>query len=352
MPDVLHKTLIVRLSSVGDVVLSLPLVRALRGRFPGCQIDYCVKSAYADLVRHNPHLSRVIEFPDNGTIADLLRMRSAIAAARYDLIIDIHDSIRSRFLCAGAGIVTRINKRKFARSLLVKFKKDVYHRFGGAPGVVERYFETVRAYGVDDDRKGLELHVPAEARSSVDTLLAEEHVIKGSPCIGICPSSRHGTKMWPGDRFAAAGGALAEEFSATVLLFGAHEERDRCELISRLIERRYPGTQVVNLAGWSSLLETAAAIDRCMVVLTNDTGLMHIAAARGTRVVAIFGPTVSQFGFFPPRSTSTVIEQNDLACRPCSHTGLPRCPKGHFRCMNDTTVERVVSAARPYLEGA
>lgn len=352
MQDVLHKTLIIRLSSVGDVVLSLPLVRALRGRYPGCQIDYCVKSAYADLVRDNPHLSRVIEFPDHGTMADLFRVRSAIASARYDLIIDIHDSLRSRFLCAGAGNVTRINKRKIARTLLVKFKSDAYQRFGGAPGVVERYFETVRAHGVTDDGKGLELHVPAGARSSVDALLAEEHVIKGAPCIGLCPSSRHGTKMWPGERFAAAGGELAERFNATVLLFGAPEERDRCELISHLIERQYPGTQIVNLAGWTSLLETAAAIDRCGVVLTNDSGLMHIAAARGVRVVAIFGPTVRQFGFFPPANTSTVIEHDDLPCRPCSHTGLPRCPKGHFRCMNDTSVEQVVSAARPYLEGA
>jgi lipopolysaccharide heptosyltransferase II len=352
MRDVLHKTLIIRLSSVGDVVLSLPLVRALRGHYPGCQIDYCVKAAYADLVKDNPHLSRVIEFPDNGTVTDLLRMRSAIAATRYDLIIDIHDSIRSRFLCVGSGDVTRINKRKIARTLLVKFKSDAYQRFGGAPGVVERYFETVRDLGVADDGKGLELYVPAEARSSVDALLAEERVIKGSLCIGLCPSSRHYTKMWPGDRFAAAGGQLAEQFNATVLLFGALEDRDRCELISHLIERQYPGTQVVNLAGWASLLETAAAIDRCKVVLTNDTGLMHIAAARRARVVAIFGPTVRQFGFYPPAETSTVIEQNDLPCRPCSHIGLPRCPKGHFRCMNDTSIERVVSAARPYLEGA
>lgn len=352
MRDVLHKTLIIRLSSVGDVVLSLPLVRALRGRFPGCQIDYCVKAAYSDLVRDNPHLSRVIEFPDNGTMADLFRMRSAIAATRYDLIIDIHDSIRSRFLCAGSGDVARINKRKLARTLLVKFKSDAYQRFGGAPGVVERYFETVRDLDVTDDGKGLELSVPAEARSSVDALLAEEHVIKGAPCIGIAPSSRHGTKMWPSERFAAAGGQLAEKYNATVLLFGAPDEHDRCELISRLIDRQYPGTQVVNLAGWASLLETAAAIDRCKVVLTNDSGLMHIAAARKVRVVAIFGPTVRQFGFYPPPETSTVIEHNELDCRPCSHTGLPRCPKGHFRCMNDTSVETVVSAAQPYLEGA
>ena len=352
MQDVLHTTLIIRLSSVGDVVLSSPLVRALRGRFPGCKIDYLVKSRYADLVTVNPHISRVIEFPDSGTIADLVRMRRTIASAGYDLIIDIHDSIRSRFLCAGARNVTRINKRKVPRTLLVKFKMDAYARFGGAPGVVERYFETVREYGVVDDGLGLEIHVPAEARSTVDALLAEEHVIKGALCIGVCPSARHFTKMWPGERFAAAAGELADSTNATVLLFGAEDERNRCELIAHLIERQFPGTQVVNLAGWTSLLETAAAIDRCRVVLTNDTGLMHIAAARGVRVVAIFGPTVRQFGFFPPERTSTVIQVEGLSCRPCSHVGLPRCPKGHFRCMHDISVETVMAAARTHLEGA
>jgi heptosyltransferase-2 len=352
MPDVLHKTLIIRLSSVGDVVLSLPLVRALRGRYPGCQIDYCVKAEYTDLVRDNPHVSNVIEFPDRGGMSDLLRVRRMITRARYDLVVDIHDSIRSRFLSMGAKNVTRIDKRKVARTILVKFKKDVYQRYGGAPGVVERYFETVRAYDVTDDGQGLELHVPPEARSSIDALLADEHVIKGAPCLGVCPSSRHATKMWPGERYAEAAAELADKFNATVLLFGGLQDRDRCELISRLIDRQKPGTQVVNLAGWTSLLETAAAMDRCKVILTNDTGLMHMAAARRINVVALFGPTVRQFGFFPPEKSSTVLERTDLSCRPCSHIGLPRCPKGHFRCMNDTTVDSVVAAARPSLEGA
>ncbi|MEW6510803.1 MAG: lipopolysaccharide heptosyltransferase II [Bacteroidota bacterium] len=352
MEDVLHKTLIIRLSSVGDVVLSSPLVRALRGRFPSCQIDYCVKSAYADLVRHSPHLSHVIEFPDHGGLADLLRLRSRIASAGYDLIIDIHDSIRSRLLCAGSRRVVRVNKRKFARMLLVRFKVDVYDRFGGAPGVAERYLETVRPFGVLNDRKGLDLFIPGEARASVDSLLAEEHLLKGTPCIGICPSAKHGNKMWPAERFAAAAGALASQLGAAILLFGGETDRARCDHIALLIQREFTGPQVINLAGWSSLIETAAALERCRVVLTNDTGLMHIAAARGVKLVAMFGPTVRRFGFFPPEATSRVVEQQNLSCRPCTHIGLPRCPKRHFRCMKDTSVETVVAAAAGLLEGA
>ena len=160
MQGVLHKTLIIRLSSVGDVVLSSPLVRALHGRYPDCQIDFLVKAEYADLVRFNPHVAHVIQFPGGGTLRDLVRLRRTVISSRYDLIIDIHDSIRSRYLSAGAVKVTRVNKRKFARTLLVNFKLDVYDRWGGAPDVAARYLETVTPWGIQDDGGGPEIFSP------------------------------------------------------------------------------------------------------------------------------------------------------------------------------------------------
>jgi heptosyltransferase-2 len=345
MPDAIHKTLIIRLSSVGDVVLASPLVRSLRGRYPDCRIDFLVKSAYADLVRHNPHLSRVLEFPDHGTIADLVRFRRAIASARYDLIIDIHDSIRSRFLSMGAPRVARIRKRKIARALLVRLKLDVYDRFGGSPGIVERYFETVRTFRITDDGKGTELFVPDLVHAYVDAMLAGEGVAAGTACIGICPSARHGNKVWPEDRFAAVAVRLAGPSRAAVLLFGSTAEHARCSSIAQAITESDGGIRAVNLAGRATLLESAAAMDRCSLVVTNDTGLMHIAASRGRQLVAIFGPTVRQFGFFPPPETSTVVERSDLECRPCTHIGLPQCPRKHFRCMLDIQVDAVAAAA-------
>jgi heptosyltransferase-2 len=345
MQDVLHKTLVIRLSSVGDVVLSSPLVRSLRGRFPVCQIDFLVKSAYAELVRHNPHVARVIEFPENGTPADLYRLRREIASSGYDLIIDIHDSLRSRFLCLGATPVVRINKRKFARALLVRCKMDRYERFGGAPGVVDRYIEPVRPFGVINDGKGPEVFIPPATSKTVESLLAGEGVFPEDACIGVSPSARHENKIWPADRFAAAAGEIAARRGAAALLFGSADERDRCEVIATMVRVKHPGVSVVNLAGWLSLLETAAAMDRCGVMITNDTGLMHLACARQVQVVAIFGPTVRQFGFFPDAARATVLEVQGLPCRPCTHIGLPRCPEGHFRCMRDIPVDRVVAAA-------
>jgi heptosyltransferase-2 len=349
MQGVLHKTLIIRLSSVGDVVLSSPLVRALHGRYPDCQIDFLVKAEYADLVRFNPHVARVIQFPDGGTLGDLVRLRRTVISSRYDLIIDIHDSIRSRYLSAGAGKVTRINKRKIARALLVNFKLDVYDYFGGAPDVTARYLEAVHPWGVEDDRGGPELFFPPDLRVAVERILSAERLAPGTMCIGVCPCARHGNKMWPGEGFAESAGRLAQQHGLPVILFGGADEREMCTAIEAMINSAHPRVSVLNLAGRLSLLETGCTMDRCAVVLANDTGLMHIAAARGVPVVAVFGPTVRKFGFFPRGERATVVEHPGLSCRPCTHIGLPRCPLGHFRCMKEITPGTVAECAERFL---
>ncbi len=349
MQGVLHKTLIIRLSSVGDVVLSSPLVRALHGRFPDCQIDFLVKAEYADLVRFHPHVAHVIQFPGGGTLGDLARLRRTVRSSGYDLVIDIHDSLRSRYLSAGTGRVTRVNKRKIARTFLVNFKIDLYDMFGGSPDVAARYVETLLPWGVTDDGGGPELFFPAPVRDAVEKLLRAERLAPGASCIGVCPCARHGNKMWPAQRYAEAAGSLAARRGLSLLLFGGADEREMCATIEASVNGERPHVSVLNLAGRLSLLETACAMDRCAVVLANDTGLMHIAEARGVPVVAVFGPTVGQFGFFPRGDRAAVVEHPGLSCRPCTHIGLPGCPLGHFRCMNEITVDAVTGAAERLL---
>jgi heptosyltransferase-2 len=345
MQGTLSTTLILRLSSIGDVVLSTPLVRAMRRRFPGAAIDYLVKAEYAPLIRSNPHLTRVIPFPGGG-IGGLLRLRRTIRAARYDLIVDIHDSLRTRILTLGLRNVVRYRKRRFARFVLIRFKMDLYARSGGAPGVAERYLEPVAPMGVTGDAEGLEVPFPPSAAERASEILREGGIPGDRGVLGVCPSSRHFTKMWPADRFARASADLARERGWPVLLFGSTGERERGAEIARAIGTMAPGTAVLNLAGALSLEETAAMMDRCALVLCNDTGLMHIAAARRRPVVAVFGSTTRQLGFFPYRTASVVVENEGLPCRPCTAIGRASCPRGHFRCMADIPAERVVAAAR------
>lgn len=353
MADTPHRTLIIRFSSVGDILLSSLLVRVFHKRFPDCNIDYLVKSEYADLVNHNPHLSRVIAFPAEGGFRELHQVRRTIHGAGYDLIIDIHDSLRSRYLCAGHSGVVRINKRKLARFLLVAMKWDVYEWFGGTPNVAERYLETVKRFNIDNDGNGLEVFFPPSAAEKAATLLHDAGVGNGTTIIGVCPSAKHHNKMWVKEGFARTASILAVEHHASVLLFGSgNNEEARCQEVRSIIEKESPGVVVLNLANRLSLSETAAMMDHCSIIIANDTGLMHLAAARKRREVAIFGPTVREFGFHPYGTTSTVIENMSLLCRPCTHIGLAECPEGHFKCMKDIHPSQVIAAARVLLKSS
>lgn len=345
MQDTINKTLIIRLSSVGDIVLSSLLVRTLRNRFPSAQIDYLVKSEYADLVRYSPYINSTIAFPAGGKFSDLRALRQRILREGYDLLIDLHDSLRSRYLCRGSAPSVRINKRKIARALLVKGKINVYHSMGGSPAVPLRYLETLRRFGVEDDGGGLEIHLSQMAIDSASHI-RHQHLpgLKGS-LIGVCPAAKHFTKMWPADRFAESVASLITQRGGGAVLFGAQNERGRCEEIATLIRQLVPGAMVANVAGVLDLLQTAATMDHCDIVFTNDSGLMHIASARKRKVVAIFGSTVKELGFFPFRTESIVVEHPDLSCRPCTHVGRPVCPLGHFRCMTEIPAHRVTESA-------
>jgi len=350
MNRILTTTLIIRFSSVGDIILTSPLIRTLRARFPQSRIDFLVKEEYADLVRHNPHLSQTLMFPAGGTSADLRRFRKTIQATRYDLILDMHDSIRSRVLCCGPTPVLRYRKRRLARFALIHGKMDLYDWSGGAPPVASRYLEPVRPFGVEDDGRGIEIFIPDEAHGVAERMLDSAGVPHASRLLGLCPSARHATKMWLPERFASAAATLARTTTLPVVLFGSAGERERCASIAAQIRTLAPDIQVCNCAGAFSLLETAAAMDRCAVVVTNDTGLMHLASARKRPVVALFGPTVRQFGFFPEGTESRVVEHPALSCRPCTAIGRSTCPRGHFRCMKDIHETNVVAAVHELLD--
>jgi heptosyltransferase-2 len=129
------------------------------------------------------------------------------------------------------------------------------------------------------------------------------------------------------------------------LVFGGKSERAYCETIVKSINDGLGKTFACNLAGSLAILETAAAFDACSLIVSNDTGLMHVACARGRKIVALFGSSVEEFGFFPFRAESAVLQTDGLRCRPCSHIGLNSCPKSHFRCMKEISVDRVLTAA-------
>ncbi len=339
------KILIIRFSSIGDIVLTWPVVRFLREQFPGAQIDFLTKKRYAELLRWNEGLTNVILF-NEGEAGELTAVKKRIRGTRYDLIVDLHNSLRSRYLrlFSGARKVRVFRKEAVKRFLLVAFKRNLFNR---VRSVAERYADTVRMYG--DPDATVEMSVPQEVVHTVTGLVRSGTFSASDRLVGFAPSATHFTKRWPMERFVRLGVALAAEERVKIALFGSAEEADYCADLAHLINSGAASHCAESFAGKLSLVESAAGAGLCALFISNDTGLMHMAAARGVPLVAVFGSSVKEFGFTPQGERSVVMETRGLECRPCSHIGRSECPEKHFRCMNDITVDSVLAEARRLL---
>ena len=324
--------LIIRFSSAGDIVLTSPFLRAVRRRYPDAHVDFAVKREFASLVEHSPYVDRVVALEPDAGIRTLMRLKSDLIAecrGEYDIVVDLHDSLRSRHLRFGLGrTLAVVRKPTLAKWLLVHRKID---RLRPIVPIPLRYLEAGRELGLEDDGRGLELHLGG-AMSPVAA-------ISERPTVAIAPGARHFTKQWPIEHYNTLARTMHTERGARIVLLGAESDRASCAAIAAGIP------DAINLAGRTALLESAAAIDACDVVVTNDSAMAHIAAARQRPVVAIFGSTVRQFGFAPFRVESRIIENEGLYCRPCTSIGRDACPEGHFRCMREIAPDRVSLAA-------
>lgn len=326
------RILVIRLSSLGDVVLTLPALSALKSAWPQAHITFLVKKSFAPVLVGHPHVDEVAEFESLGVWGWAREIRRR----RFDLVVDLHGTFRSRLwsLVSSAGRRVRYDKRAWERRLLVWFKKPS-DRLND--GVVERYVESLAPLGVAATDMVPRLPVPPRDRLADDL----ERRLGPGPFIGVAPGALHATKRWFPDRFAQAADRLSRELNLPVVLLGSKSDRGAVEWVLRTLE-----SPAVSVAGQTSVRDLMIVLSKCRVVLTNDSGALHVSAALGVPTVAIFGPTVKPFGFFPKGHWTTVVESEGLDCRPCSLHGAKTCPKGHFRCMNDVSVDRVVNAAR------
>jgi heptosyltransferase-2 len=227
--------------------------------------------------------------------------------------------------------------------MLIRLKKNFYR---SAVSVADRYIEPVQKYGIENDGKGLELYISAEIRAQATAKMTKLGIHQSGMIIGFCPSAKHATKCWPQERFKELGIRLSKDYNAKILLFGGSQDKEKCSSIAHAINSSGKEGSATDLSGELSLLESAIAMEACTLIVTNDSGLMHIATAMKKKVVAVFGPTVREFGFFPVGNEQIVLERKDLYCRPCSHIGGKTCPEGHFRCMKEISIEEVAEAVQ------
>jgi lipopolysaccharide heptosyltransferase II len=306
-------------------------LRALHRRHPEAELYFVTKRAQAPLVVENPHLTNVFALGPDEPLADFAQRLRALGATHG---LDLHGSLRStalRWLVPARW--SGYSKRKLARTALIATKINLYGKHVPVP---ERYFEAANAAGLDVEPDGgpPEFFLAPAARAHMTHWLAEIGLDR-KPFAALAPGAAHATKRWPITHWRALAGRL-QQLGYGIVVVGGPQDRDAGEQL---------GTGVVNAAGEFSLQETGACLARARVAVSGDTGVMHMATGVGTRVVALFGPTVEPFGFYPYTKRAVVLEQ-DLACRPCSAMGTERCPLGHHRCLDDVLPDRVAAAVQ------
>ncbi|HEX2867708.1 MAG TPA: glycosyltransferase family 9 protein [Ignavibacteriales bacterium] len=318
--------LIIRLSSLGDILLATPLLRSLKNLYPERKIDFLLRSEYADVLKFNPYLNDLLFYKkdDNSVLFEKLKSKN------YDMVVDLQNNLRSRKIVKITGApVYRFRKRSFDKFLLVKFKINRLH---DAPQIPVRYASSIPGFSLDQE--GLDLFLPENEAAGIK---AEDNYI------AFCPGSRHFTKMWPPEYFASLGKMIKNE-GFNVILLGGKSDRDIC----RRLSMEMPGS--IDMSNNDNLFQTASLMKQCRLTVCNDSGLMHTACASGTPVLAIFGSTVKEFGFTPYKNKNLILENNSLSCRPCSHIGREKCPMGHFKCMMEITPEIVLDNVKRILD--
>lgn len=316
----IKKILVIRLSSFGDIILSFPLLKKLREKFPETELHFLTKENYKEVIDLNPEVDKILTLKD-----PMSDFRNEIKEEKYDLILDIHKNFRSIFLSAFNGKkVKRYSKDNLKKFLLVKFKIDLLKN---EVPVYKKYLNTISEYISND-----------EYNFSISELTFEkEKIIKGEYIV-IAPSSRHFTKTYPKDKFVNFVNEFHKSNKIQFVLVGDNSDRDKsiCSYIAGKSEN------VTDLCGKISIDQLAGVLYNADKIITNDSAILHFSEALGKNVSAIFGSTVKQFGFFPQLNGSKVYEINGLKCRPCTHIGRDKCPEGHFRCMEE--IQLVVSS--------
>lgn len=322
---------VLRLSSLGDVILTLPVVEALKAAFPEARLTYWVKEEYADVLRHDPGVAHVRALEREARkLEDLLSMSSELEDS--DLIVDLHGSLRTRLL-------TFRQKAPVLRAPSYRLLRErwVRARWTGprpVPHAIRRYAEALRPIGVAVNGE------PRVRASEADERWAEEWLASwtaGAMPIAMCPGAKHFTKRWPEAHWLALHERLMARGRPLVYLSLESERRELSALAARV--------EAEPRARWcvEPLGRMAGLLARCERAVTSDSGLMHLAAARGCRVTAMFGSTVPELGFAPAGEGHAVLCRHE-SCQPCTLHGREACPQKHFRCMVELKPEVVEEA--------
>ena len=315
------KILVIRFSSIGDIILTTPVIRCLKEQLKGSEIHYLTKKNFQSVLFANPYIDKLhlLEGKLSATI-------SAIKAENFDVVIDLHHNLRTLIIKTRLGIrSSSFDKLNWQKWLLVNFKINRLPQVH----IVDRYMQTVKFLGVHNDSKGLDYFLNGD--HDLSTLLPVTH----QKYTGVVIGAQHATKRLPQHQLIK----LCRDLKQPVVLLGGPEDALRADEICELA-----GPNVFNGCGKFSLDQSAYLVKMAQQIISHDTGLMHIAAAFNKPVISVWGNTVPEFGMYPYKTQeSIIVEVKNLNCRPCSKIGYQKCPLGHFKCMNDIDIPFIIA---------
>lgn len=329
------KILLVRFSSIGDIVLTSPVSRNVKTQISGVKIHYLTRKKFKSLLEFDPHLDKIHVFDDN-----LSSVVEELKKEKFDLILDLHNNIRSRIVSLALNRPTvHFSKENIRKWLYVRFRKDYLPN----THIVDRYLKTAEVLGVINDNLGLGFY-PCECESVTETDLPEP--FRNKKFIIFSIGGTHATKRMPYRKWLE----ILSWIPAPVIIIGGKEDRDTGDQIAGE-NPGFPGRHIWNACGEFSIGGSSYLIRMSSLVITHDTGMMHIAAAFKKPTVAIWGNTTPRLGMYPYQTEFINLEVHDLPCRPCSKIGFSACPKVHFQCMQnqDTKSTELVSFIRRFL---
>jgi ADP-heptose:LPS heptosyltransferase len=321
------KFLVIRFSSIGDIVLTSPVVRCLKKQVDHSEVHFLTKPAFAEQLKANPHISKIHTLSDTpGETIEMLKKEE------YDYVIDLQHNLRSLHIKRSLKrMFFTVNKLNFKKWLLVNF------RINRLPDlhIVDRYLKTVELFDVKNDGQGLDYFIPEKEVVPLSNL--PETFRTGYIAIGI--GAKHNTKKLPPERWRE----IVVQLQLPVMILGGPEDEE----VGEQLKESMPDRDIFNGCGRWTINQSASVIQQALCIITHDTGMMHIAAAFKKKILTIWGNTIPQFGMqaYRPDPGSVNFEVPGLTCRPCSKLGKEQCPKKHFKCMMEQNTEAIAAAA-------
>jgi heptosyltransferase-2 len=323
------KFLIIRFSSIGDIVLTTPVIRCLKQQVPDAEVHFLTKNSFRSVVEHNPYIDKLHVLAHSWEL-----MMEELKVEQYDYIIDLHHNAKTlrvkRALKIKSFSFYKLNIQKY---FLTAFKINMLPKVH----IVDRYMKTVESFGVKNDGAGLDYFIASEEETQRHDIPAS-HAAGNIACV---LGAALGTKKCPVHKWKT----ICEKMIHPIILLGGPEDADAGDDIAAT-----DTVKIYNACGKFKLNESADLVRKAKFVISNDTGLMHIAAAFKKPIISLWGNTVPAFGMTPYYGDAPVadviLETNKLWCRPCSKIGFKKCPLGHFKCMEKIEVEDVLKKAR------